>query len=143
MSFNRQKYILFKEEFMKQKFIIYSISFFILSAFFTTNAFGQNKSKEVKNATWQTSVSEIVNVNNPTIGIRDKWGSLESYDALFVVTGPNKKIYKARAKGTGDEFTYVNFPSDFDKKTSLQGIYKVVFYVNGFVIGRDKFKFQL
>lgn len=109
----------------------------------TNNTTAQNKRNEVKNATWQTSTPEIVNTENPSLGIRDKWGGLGSYDALFVVTAPNKKVYKARAKGNGDEFTYVNFPSDFDRNTNQRGTYTVVFYVNGFVIGRDKFKFQL
>ncbi len=36
---------------------------------------------------------------------------------------------------------YINFPDDFDGNPLASGTYTVVFYANGVIIERDKFRF--
>ena len=127
---------------MKLKYLACFCFALALVVFSTDFAYSQNRRSAVKSANWQTSVPEIVSTENSSLGIRDKWGSLGTFDASFVVTAPDKKVYKARSKGKDDEFVYVDFPTDFGGAPAMAGVYKVVFYVNGIVIGRDKFKYR-
>jgi hypothetical protein len=76
------------------------------------------------------------------LGIRDKWGTLGSFTASYVVTAPSKKKFRARTTTTGDDWAYISFPGDFDGNSPPSGTYTVVFYANGLIVGRDKFKFR-
>lgn len=103
------------------------------------SAFAQRN--RVKSATWQTSVNDQ-NRSNVVLGVRDKWGTLGNYRATFVVTAPGRKTFRGTASTTGDEWAYINFPGDFSGSPSASGTYTVVFYVNGVVIGRDRFRYR-
>src|SRR3989338_4847246 len=74
---------------------------------------------------WQQS--EGVNVE---IGIRDKFGSLKGYNALFVVVSPSGKEYRVEKKIADDNWGYAYFPADF-KTTEEPGEYSWKCFVNG------------
>ena len=59
-------------------------------------------------AEWQYSQSISVR-----LGIRDKYGDLGSYKALFVVTDPDGERYKAEKDVSGKAWGDVYFPGDF------------------------------
>lgn len=127
---------------LNTKNLIFSCLFFTLIWFISVDsATAQRNRNPVKNATWQTSVDDSER-GNVVLGIRDKWATLGSYNALFVVTAPSKKTFRARTATTDDEWAYINFPDGFNGSPLATGTYTVVFYVNGIVIGRDKFKFR-
>jgi len=106
------------------------------------SASAQRRRAAVKNANWQISVPPNMSRSNAQLGIRDKYGDTRSFKAAFVVTGPGKKVFRARAAGTGDEWAYINFPDDFDGTPTKRGTFTVVFYANGVVVGRSTFKFR-
>ncbi|MEO6589057.1 MAG: hypothetical protein ABIP06_06995 [Pyrinomonadaceae bacterium] len=124
------------------KFLPYLCGVLILLVFSSDFAHAQRKRSPVKKASWQYSVPTDISRGNLTLGIRDKWGDMGSFNALFVVTAPSKKVFRARTSTTGDEWAYVNFPDDFDGNPIASGTYTVVFYANGVVIGRSKFRFR-
>jgi hypothetical protein len=80
---------------------------------------------------WQQSIMPAVE-----LGVRDKWGALGSYTAVFVVTTPDGLEFKASREVKGDEWGLVYFPANFgieakpghykwqcnvNKKTALTG----------------------
>lgn len=127
---------------MKTKRLIFSCLLFTLVMFAGIgSASAQRGKNSVKNATWQTSVDDSER-GRVVLGIRDKWGTLGSFTATFVVTAPNKKTFRGRTTTTGDEWAYIEFPAEFSGNPRSAGTYKVVFYANGVVIGRDRFRFR-
>ena len=80
--------------------------FTLLSIVFVAIVYAQ---KSVSDITWQSSMSVSVQ-----IGVRDKYGELESYKARFVVTGPDGEQYKAEKDVSGDEWGFCYFPDDFE-----------------------------
>lgn len=108
----------------------------VFVAAFADNALGQS----VKDATWQTSVNDSER-GVVTLGVRDKWGTMRSFTAKFVAT-IGRKTYRGQMSTTQDEWAYIDFPGGFPGSTPKAGTYKVVFYVNGVIIGRDRFRFR-
>jgi hypothetical protein len=80
------------------------------------------------------------------IGIRDKHGDAhkgKSYDAWFIVTSPDGRIYKAKATVNESDFGDVRFPQDFnfglDKLKS--GIYTWKCLVEGGEVADGRFQY--
>jgi hypothetical protein len=65
------------------------------------------QSKEKPN--WQASQS----VAGLRLGIREKDGVIEPFDAMFIVTDSNGKEFKVTKRVETFMFGYVNFPNDF------------------------------
>lgn len=127
---------------MKSKQLV--LSYFLFTLFFLigiNSSYAQTKKSSIKNVAWQTSVNDS-NRRKVVLGIRDKWGDLGKFTAAFVVIAPNKKKFRAQISTTDSEWAYVNFPSDFDRLPRSIGTYTVVFYANGVIIQRDKFRFR-
>jgi hypothetical protein len=112
-----------------------------LTFFGAASVSAQRSRNAVKDATWQTSVSDSTR-GTVTLGIRDKWAAMKRYTASYVVTAPNKKQFRAQTKTSQDDWAYITFPKDFGGSTLAAGTYTVVFYANGVVVGRDKFRFR-
>ncbi len=96
----------------------------------------------VKNANWQTSVPEIIDREKTSLGVRDKWGSLGTYNVLFVARSSDKKVFRAKTRGKGDDWAMVDFPFKFQGKPMTGDTLTVLFYVNGVFIGRDEFTYN-
>jgi len=94
-----------KRSFVSLKYLI------VLSMVLDSGVFAQKSLSD--EADWQQSAGVSIK-----LGVRDKYGELESYSALFVVTDPDGKEYKAMAKGDArsfiSSFTYVYFPDGFE-----------------------------
>ena len=110
------------------------------------SAYAQSTRSAIKNATWQTSVDDS-RQGTVTLGLRDKWGTVGRYTASFVVTAPSKRKtrvpkFQGWTTVSGDDFGYISFPDDFDGKPLAGGTYTVIFYADGIIVGRDKFKFR-
>jgi hypothetical protein len=98
--------------------------------------YSQGGGNQVSNVTWQQSKETTIK-----LGVRDKNGTLGSYTAVFVVTGPDKKKYTTSRKVNGDDFEYVTFPGDFSESLpTAGGLYTVECSVKGQVVTRDKFR---
>ncbi len=95
-----------------------------------------NAQKSVSDVTWQSSESVSVK-----LGVRDKYGELESYEALFVVTGPDGKQYKAEKHVSGDEWGFCYFPDDFDTYAK-PGKYSWECIVGGEVVLNGDFEYM-
>jgi hypothetical protein len=126
---------------MNPKRLIILCCLLALFVFSADSVYAQRNRKSVKNVSWQTSVNDSER-GVVILGIRDKWGTLGSFTALYVVTAPSKKKFRARTTTTQDDWAYISFPDDFDGNPLASGTYTVVFYANGVIIGRDKFKFR-
>ena len=127
---------------MNNKHLIFAgLLFSLMFVFGADSALAQRSRNRVKEATWQTSVNDQ-NRRSVVLGVRDKWGTLGSFRATFVVTAPGGKTFRGAASTTGDEWAYINFPDDFSGNPSATGTYTVVFYVNGVRIGRDRFRYR-
>jgi hypothetical protein len=110
--------------------------FWLVSIVFIAVVYSQGGVNQVEDVTWQQSKESTIK-----LGVRDKGGSLGSYTAVFVVTGPDKKKYTASRKVNGDDFEYVSFPGDFGESLpSVGGLYTVECTVKGQVVTRDKFR---
>ncbi len=86
------------------------------------------------NPSWQGSVSPCVR-----LGVRDKFGELGSYTAVFAVTAPDGRVYNATKNVKGNDFGYVLFPEDFGASWSRPGAYSYSCKVNGSVSYQGKF----
>ncbi|MBS1796205.1 MAG: hypothetical protein JSS81_20295 [Acidobacteria bacterium] len=126
---------------MKKRLLVFSVCLLALTIFGGFGTVRAQGSAAVRRATWQTSVDDSSR-GNVVLGIRDKWGSLGRFTASFTVTGPNGKTFRGRTTTTGDEWAYINFPGEFSGGAKAGGTYRVVFYANGVVIGRDRFRFR-
>lgn len=122
-----------------RKAMIFAVAVFAVVFFASESALGQSQSK-VRRATWQTSVDDSQR-GVVTLGLRDKWGTLGRFTATFVVR-QGRNSYTGRMASTGDEWAYIDFPSQFPGRQPPAGSYKVTFYVSGVVVGSDSFRFR-
>lgn len=125
----------------KKRVIFAGLLFSLIFLVGADSAFAQRNRKSVKSATWQTSVNDQ-NRRNVVLGVRDKWGTLGSYRATFVVAAPGRKTFRGQTSTRGDEWAYINFPDDFNVNPLANGTYSVVFYVEGVRVGRDRFRYR-
>ncbi len=124
---------------------VVSLKYLILLSMVLNSGFFAQKSSSYA-AIWLQSESVSVK-----LGVWDKYGELKSYSALFVVTDPDGKQYKARAKGDESGWTYVSFPDEFkDERGQVIGATKsypstVIFswkcIVGDKTIARGKFEY--
>jgi hypothetical protein len=91
-------------------------------------------SKEQPN--WQASQS----VSGVRLGIREKDGVIEPYEAMFIVTDKNGKEYKATKQVGKYMMGYVLFPDDFGGYTSSSS-YQWKCIVNDKIIVEGKFDY--
>jgi len=83
---------------------------------------------------WLQSAGAVIK-----LGILDKYDALSSYEAIFIVTAPNGKHYKA-SKSVSRDWGFVLFPDEFQPKTYAghgKFLWKCV--VRGNVVGRGAF----
>ena len=85
-------------------------------------------------AIWQQS--EGVSVQ---LGVRDKYGYLKNYKALFIVKDENGKEYKIEKNIKGDNCGFVYFPDDF-KVYGEVGDYTWKCFVKGKAVASGKFR---
>ena len=86
---------------------------------------------------WQQSQSIQVQ-----LGVRDKGGTLGTYEARVVVTTPSGAQVEAKLQGHGDDWAYVVFPNDFNT-FEQQGDYSWVAVLNGTKIAGGGFNYGL
>lgn len=122
-----------------RKTLILGIAALAVLFFASESALAQSQSK-VRRATWQTSVDDSQR-GVVTLGLRDKWGTLGRFTATFVVR-QGRTSYTGRMASTGDEWAYIDFPSQFGGGRPASGTYRVTFYVSGVVVGSDSFQFR-
>jgi len=106
------------------------VALVLLSIAISVYCFAEEKTKVV----WQQS--EGVSVQ---LGVRDKYGSLKKYKALFVVKDKNGKEYKVEKDVENDKWGYVYFPDDF-KVYGEVGDYTWKCFVDGKVVASGKFR---
>jgi hypothetical protein len=77
------------------------------------------------------------------IGIWDKQDVAKSNDAVFTVTAPDGKQYKANKSEPLDNWVYANFPNDFEPyvDTSAFAAYKWTATVDGKTVAGGNFKY--
>ncbi|HNU09315.1 MAG TPA: hypothetical protein PKO33_16220, partial [Pyrinomonadaceae bacterium] len=66
---------------------------------------------------------------------------IDQFTATFVAK-IGARTFRGRMSSTGDEWAYIDFPSQFGNAAPTAGTYTVTFYVNGVVIGRDRFRYR-
>ncbi len=116
------------------------ILYVFLATAFAAFAFANANGQSVRRATWQTSVDDSRR-GVVTLGVRDKWGTMGRFTATFVAK-IGARTFRGRMSSTGDEWAYIDFPSQFGNAAPTAGTYTVTFYVNGVVIGRDRFRYR-
>lgn len=126
---------------MNSKRLIILSSVLALLLFSADSVYSQRSRRSVKDATWQNTVDDSKR-GNVILGLRDKWSALGNYTAAFLVTAPGKKKFRGQTKATKDDWAYVNFPKDFNGKPVARGVYTVIFYANGVIVGRSNFRFR-
>lgn len=87
-------------------------------------------------ATWQQSAA--VNIQ---LGVRDKLGTLGTYDAEFTVKDDKGGKFKIKRPVKGDAWSYVYFPSDFSA-SATPGDYHWKCIVGGKEVISGKFKIK-
>jgi len=92
------------------------------------------QSKEKPN--WQASQS----VAGVRLGIREKDGVIDPFDATFVVTDENGKEFKVTKRVDTYMFGYVNFPNDFGGYAP-SGNYRWKCVVNDEVVVEGRFEY--
>ena len=77
------------------------------------------------------------------IGIWDKQSVAKSNEAIFIVTAPDGKQYKANKSEPLDNWVYANFPNDFAPyaDTSVYATYKWSATVDGKTVAGGSFKY--
>jgi hypothetical protein len=103
-------------------------------AFLPLDDSAARQSKQKPN--WQASQS----VSGVRLGIRDKDGVIEPYQALFIVTDNNGKEFKASKRVEKYMMGYVQFPNDFGGYAS-SGSYMWKCLVNDEIIVEGKFDY--
>lgn len=105
--------------------LLVTLSFFLL---FKNRAWGKTE------PVWQLSESYCFQ-----LGVRDKYGELGEFGALFVVKDSKGKSYRAKRTVYEDDWGYVHFPTDFPT-WNYPGKYTWGCYVNGKRVVGGKFE---
>ena len=92
----------------------------------------------VERGYWQYSVDTEENVVR--LGIRDKGGRVGAYQAMFVVTGPDKRAYSSAKNGSGTAEVTASFPRDFGAEWT-RGVYTWNCTIGGRVIVQGSFEY--
>lgn len=107
---------------------------FITLILFSVISAASNSPVEDPVPSWQQS--EALDIQ---LGVRDKNGAAEYYDALFVVSKKNgTEKYEKIIKVKKDDWGFVNFPSDF-KDNADDGEYEWKCFVDGKVVSFGEF----
>jgi hypothetical protein len=72
-----------------------------------TLAFAPVASQAAQSVIWQQSTHNVVELS-----VRDKYGTLGAYDAIFNVTMPDGHVYSRTVHVNADDEGTVNFPED-------------------------------
>jgi hypothetical protein len=84
---------------------------------------------------WQLSQAPVAK-----LGVRDKYGSLGGYTAVWIVSAPDGAQYQAKKTVVGDDNGYVFFPDDFPTYSKV-GRYSWKYFVNGHEVVHGSFEF--
>lgn len=83
--------------------------------------------------------SESINIQ---LGVRDKNGAAEEYEALFAVSKKNgTEKFEKNIKVKKDDWGFVDFPSDF-KSSAEDGEYEWKCFVDGKVVSYGEFTYS-
>jgi hypothetical protein len=85
---------------------------------------------------WQ--LSEEINI---TLGVRDKFDTLKTYEGRFVVEGPKSKTWQKTIIVTGSDWGYVKFPEDFGDYPQ-EGLYRWHCVVKGRIVISGQFEYH-
>jgi len=108
----------------------------VCSCCFTKIQAQETKENQANNdVLWQQSTA--INVQ---LGIREKFGNLKNYEAIFIVTDSKGKEYKLTKKIQSDEWQFVYFPEDFNTDGG-KGIYRWKGVVDGKTVIHGKFEY--
>ena len=92
----------------------------------------------VERGYWQYSVD--TEEDAVRLGIRDKGGRVGSYQAIFVVAGPDKRTYTSAKNGSGSAEVAARFPRDFGAEWTM-GVYTWNCTVGGRMILQGSFEY--
>jgi len=84
---------------------------------------------------WQSSQAPIAK-----LGVRDKFGSLGKYTAVWIVSAPDGSQYETKTTVEGDDWGYVYFPNDFPA-LQQSGRYSWRCVVDGHEVVHGSFEF--
>jgi len=84
---------------------------------------------------WQFSQKPVAK-----LGVRDKYGSLGKYTAVWIVSDPDGRQYQAQTMVKGDDTGYVYFPDDFPAYARA-GRYSWKCLVDGHEVVHGSFEF--
>lgn len=127
---------------LKRQFLLWGSLALLLVAW----AAGGYAQRSQSDASWQYSQSISVRLS-----VRDKYGDLGSYKALFVVTDPDGERYKAEKDVSGKAWGDVYFPDDFSyekpgkyswKPSGRPGRYSWKGIVNGRTVASGRFEYK-
>lgn len=136
--YNGNDFVPVEEKLVKndKKWRIVTIFAFVLA--WTLGALTHPRAQEklpISKMTWQYSAENVVK-----IGVRNKYGWLDSYKVTFIIQQPNHKEITAGKVASRDESIYVYFPDDFETFTK-PGKYGWRAVVEGHVIGKGMFEY--
>jgi hypothetical protein len=83
---------------------------------------------------WQLSMTPEIQ-----LGVRDKYGALGTYTAVFVVNGPNGSTYRAQQQPNDLGWCFVYFPMSF-QAFGAPGNYLWHAEVNGNIVVQGQFR---
>jgi len=92
----------------------------------------------VERGYWQYSVD--TEEDAVRLGIRDKGGRVGTYQAIFVVAGPDKRTYTSAKNGSGSAEVAARFPRDFGAEWTM-GVYTWNCTVGGRMILQGSFEY--
>ena len=92
----------------------------------------------VERGYWQYSVD--TEEDAVRLGIRDKGGRVGTYQAIFVVAGPDKRTYASARNGSGSAEVAARFPRDFGAEWTM-GVYTWNCTVGGRMILQGSFEY--
>jgi len=82
---------------------------------------------------WQQSYEEVIK-----LGVRNKFGLLESYEVSFIIKERSGKEFKVSHQARNDEWCFVQFPIDF-QTYGKPGKYSWRAVVEGHIVARGSF----
>ena len=98
-----------------------------------------NSEVQLDRAYWQYEVETRPDVVR--LLIRDQAGQVGAYNAVFVITGPDKQQYRYQKKGSGSSALAVSFPNDFGAKWT-KGSYTWTCAIGGRELLHGAFEYQ-
>jgi hypothetical protein len=97
---------------------------------------GIRAAQEPAGVSWQLSEAPQMQM-----GVRDKFGTLNGYDATFTVTSARGEHTKKAVHVNGSDFKYVLFPEDFPNYIEEKGRFSWTCTVRGRIVAHGAFSY--